>query len=391
LSNAPDKPTPIPAPARPEESIGNVTVPPKLMGYFQAMSTAGASDLHLKTDSPPHMRTGSALEPMTEPPLSAGQLDEMIRYLLSDEQLDEYRHNGGVDLAYEVPGGDRFRINVFRQRGRQSIAARRVTRDIQNFEQLNLPPGLVETLQELQGLILVAGPTGSGKSTTIAAMLQHINKARRCHIITIEDPIEYLYTDAMALVQQREIGIDVPDFATALRAMMREDPDVILIGEMRDRETFEAALRASETGHLVFGTIHANTAPQTISRILELFPPESHSVVLQSLAFGLHAIICQKLLPCVKKDIPRVPAVEILRTNATVRDMISKGRTAELSDVIRSHEKDNMQSFTKSLYDLIHRDMIDPKTAYAVAPNAEELKMALKGITQSQRGLVGRR
>jgi twitching motility protein PilT len=390
LSNAPDKPTPIPAPARPEENISNVTVPPKLMGYFQAMSKTDASDLHLKTDSPPHVRTGSALRPMKEPPLSAGQLDEMIRSLLSDEQLDEYRHNGGVDLAYEVPGGDRFRINIFRQRGRQSLAARRVTKDIQNFEQLNLPPELVETLQEQQGLVLVSGPTGSGKSTTIAAMLQHINKTRRCHIITIEDPIEYLYTDAMALVQQREIGIDVPNFAEALRAMMREDPDVILIGEMRDRETFEAALRASETGHLVFGTIHANTAPQTIARILEMFPSKSHAAVLQSLSFSLHAIICQKLLPCVKKDIPRVPAVEILRTNATVRDMISKGRTAELSDVIRSHENDNMQSFTKSLYDLIHRDMIDPKVAYAVAPNAEELRMALKGITQSQRGLVGR-
>jgi twitching motility protein PilT len=172
--------------------------------------------------------------------------------------------------------------------------------------------------------------------------------------------------------------------------MLREDPDVVLIGEMRDFETFEAALQASETGHLVFGTIHASTAPQTISRILELFPTESRHLILQSLAFSLQAIVCQKLLPCVKDDIDRVPAVEILTMNPTVRQLLESGRDNELADVIRSHEDQGMQSFTRSLYELIQNDLVDPKIAYAAAPNAEDLKMMIKGISQSQRGLVGR-
>ena len=366
-------------------------ISPKLESYFQAIVKANGSDLHLKIGSKPYVRVGSIMRHFKESPLLREDVNDMAHSLMTQEQEAYFHEYGNVDLAHEVLDGDRFRVNIFRQRGEISIAVRRVTRIIPSFSELNLPPEVSEIVEaEDHGLILLAGPTGCGKSTTIASMLENINATRRCHIITIEDPIEYLYEDKKALVSQREIGIDVPNFRTALRSMLREDPDVVLIGEMRDFETFEAALQASETGHLVFGTIHASTAPQTISRILELFPTESHHLILQSLAFNLRAIICQKLLPCVKKDLMRVPAVEILQMNPTVRQLLETGRDNELGDVIRSHEADGMRSFTRSLFELIEKDLIDPKVAYTVAPNAEELKMMLKGISQSQRGLIGR-
>ena len=364
---------------------------PKLDALFRAMSKMEVSDLHIKANRQPHFRVHSQLRAVDQPPLTPAEIDDMVKSLLNEDQLKEYHDFNQVDLAYEVPGSDRFRINIYHQRGHVSIAARRVTRNIPNFEALNLPPEISSILGSHQGLVLLAGPTGSGKSTTIASMLQWINQNRRCHIVTIEDPIEYLYEDSKALINQREIGIDVPNFALALRAMLREDPDVVLVGEMRDMETFEAALQASETGHLVFGTIHASTAPQTISRILELFPTERRNLILQSLAFSLNAIVCQKLLPCIKEGVSRVPAVEILRNTPVVRDLLEKGRDGELGDVIRSNEKDGMRSFTKSLHELIETNLIEPKVAYEVAPNAEELKMMLKGINQSRGGLLGGR
>jgi twitching motility protein PilT len=380
---------PLPSTSRPTPS-GKPPMSQKLEGFLHAMVNAGASDLHLKVGLPPIIRVSSMLRQAKSDPLAGPEVEQMARSILTPKQIAFFEQYGGVDLAHEFQGGDRFRINIFRQRGDVSIAIRRVTRRIPDFTELHLPPTLAHITEETQGLVLLVGPTGSGKSTTIASMLEFINQHRRCHIITIEDPIEYLYDDKRALISQREIGIDVPNFDTALRMMLREDPDIVLIGEMRDRETFEAALQASETGHLVFGTIHAGTAPQTIARILELFPQESRKLVLQSLSFNLKAIICQKLLPCIKEDIDRVPAVEIMLANPVVRNLIEHGRDAELGDVIRSHEQDGMQSFTKSLYDLIQKDLIDPKIAYEVAPNVEELKMILKGIKQSRTGLVGR-
>lgn len=374
---------------REESPAGGVD--PKLAGYFQAMTSLGASDLHIKSGAVVHIRVGTILRQVKEPPLSAALVEQMAGSLMTDEQKAYFHKHGSVDLAHELPGGDRYRINIFRQRGEVSMSVRRVTRNIPNFESLHLPPEIAQIVEADQGLILLSGPTGSGKSTTIASMIEYINNNRRCHIVTIEDPIEYLYEDKKALISQREIGIDVPNFPTALRAMLREDPDVVLIGEMRDYETFEAAIQASETGHLVFGTVHASSAPQTISRVLELFPTESRPLILQSLAFSLRAIICQKLLPSVQEGVSRVPAVEILQMNPTVRNLLENGRDSELGDVIRSHEDQGMCSFTRSLYELIEKDMIDPKVAYAVAPNPEDLKMMMKGISQSQRGLVGRR
>ncbi|MCD4824953.1 MAG: PilT/PilU family type 4a pilus ATPase [Phycisphaerae bacterium] len=371
-------------------SLPPAEISPKILGYFRAMEELDATDLHIKTDAITLLRVKTALRKLDEPPLDAQAVEKIIDSLLSDDQKESLTRNGNVDLAYEIPHGDRFRINIFRQRGTISLAARRVTRKIPSLAELNLPENVAPILDTDHGLILLAGPTSSGKSTTIAAMLEHINQHRHCHIVTIEDPIEYLYEDKKSLINQREIGIDVPNFTVALRSVLREDPDIILIGEMRDRETFQAALQASETGHLVFGTIHAGTAGQTVSRILDLFPHESRQLVLQSLAYNLRAIVCQKLLPCVKKGINRVPAIEILRTNPVVRDLLETGRDGELADVIRSHEADGMQNFTKSLLDLIENGMVDPKTAYAAAPNSEELKMRVKGISQSGGNIFAR-
>ena len=365
-------------------------IPARLEKYFQAMTKMHASDLHLKLGQPAVFRVQSALRQTKEPPLDETTLRELVTALLSEKQLDELRRNGTVDLAWQVPDGDRFRINVFRQRGSLSIAARRVTREIPTIEQLHLPACLADIAQAEQGLILLAGATGSGKSTTIAAMIQQINRSRRCHIVTLEDPIEYLYADDKSIINQREIGIDVLDFDMALRSVLREDPDVILIGEMRDAETFRAALQASETGHLVFGTVHASTAPQTVGRILELFDSDSRHRVLQSLAFSLQAIICQKLLPSIGEGVDRVPAVEILRRAPIVEKMLTEDRHNELDEVIRSMEGQGMASFTSSLHELIHADLVDPQVAYRAAPNAEELKMRLKGITQSNEGLIRR-
>jgi len=375
---------------QPIDQHDQVRVEARLNKYFEALVKAGASDLHLKAGVPPHIRVHGRITPTNNPPLSAGQISQMVDDLLTDKQAAYLLEHGSIDVAHQLPGSDRFRINVFRQRGELSVAARRVTRDIPNFESLNLPPILAKICQTHQGLFLISGITGSGKSTTIASMLEHINCNRACHVVTIEDPIEYLYVDKKALVNQREVGLDVESFEAALKYLMREDPDVILIGEMRDKETFQAALQAAETGHMVFGTVHASTCGQTIGRILDLFDPESRDLIRQSLAYNFRAIICQKLLPCLDDKIDRIPAVEIMLANATVRQLIAEGRESDLIEVIRTSETEGMQDFATSLLDLIERDLIDPQVAYAVAPNAEELKMRMKGIRSSQSGLIGR-
>ena len=349
-----------------------------------------ASDLHLKPGLPAYTRVKVKITPTRSGPLSGEQIEEMVLELMTDAQRATYMAIGQIDLAYELPGQDRFRINAFRQRGQTAVAVRRVTRNIPNFETLHLPPVVKRIAQGHQGLVLLSGPTGSGKTTTIASMLEYINTTRACHIVTIEDPIEYLYEDRKALVNQREIGIDVETFELALKSLMREDPDVVLIGEMRDRETFQAALHVSETGHLVFGTVHASSAPQTIGRILDLFPPESRGRVRQSLAFNCRAIICQMLLPSVAKGIDRVPAVEVLLSTPSTRQLILEERDDELSDLIRVSDSIGMLSFTHSLLTLIEKDYIDAKTAYESAPNVDELKMVMKGISAGRSGLIGR-
>lgn len=361
---------------------------PAMEKYFKAMVKLGASDLHIKPNSVVHMRVKTKISPVRGEPLTPSQTEQMGLELMDEKQRAFFESNGSIDVAYEVEGSDRFRINVFRQRGSVAIAARRVSRDIPSFKSLNLPDTLDKIASSHQGLVLLSGATGSGKSTTIAAMLEHINSTRACHIVTIEDPIEYLYTSKRALISQREVGIDVADFQLALKYLMREDPDVVLIGELRDHETFQAALQASETGHLVFATVHASNASQTIGRILDLFPADTRDMMRQSLAFNLRAIVCQKLLPSIAKGVDRIPAVEIMLQNPSVRQYISESRENELPDLIRAQEREGMKSFTSSLLDLIERNQVDPKVAYSAAPNVDELKMLMKGISSGRTGLI---
>ena len=363
---------------------------PRIKQYFEAMMQTDASDLHFKPGLPAYIRIQTRITPTKSSVLTGDDIKAMVIELMTEPQREVFRQTGQMDLAYELPGSDRFRINVFRQRGQVAVAVRRVTRLIPNFNMLHLPPIVQQIADGHQGLVLLSGPTGSGKSTTIASMLQYINQTRACHVITIEDPIEYLYEDRKALINQREIGIDVDSFDMALTGLMREDPDVVLIGEMRDRETFQAALQVAETGHLIFGTVHASSAPQTIGRILDLFPHEARGRVRQSLAFNCRAIICQMLLPCVVDEIDRVPAVEVMLSTPSTRQLILEERDPELSDLIRASENDGMISFTRSFLTLIEKDYIDAQTAYESAPNVDELKMMMKGISAGRGGLIGR-
>jgi twitching motility protein PilT len=354
------------------------------------MVKEAASDLHFKAGCVPHIRLRTRIVSVKGQPLAGDEILAMAEEILTDKQKAFFHETGSLDVAEELEGSDRFRINLYRQRGEVSISVRRVSRLIPTFEQLNLPPQIRAIADSTTGLVLLAGITGAGKSTTIAAMFEHINQTRPCHIVTIEDPIEYIYDNKMALIDQREVGIDVPDFETALKYLMREDPDVVLIGEMRDRETFQAALHAAETGHLVFGTIHSSTASSTMGRILDLYPAESRDLARQALSFNLRAIICQRLLPSIAPGIDRVPAVEILVMNPAARQLLAEARDAEMLEVIRSGEHEGMQDFNKSLLRLIEKDFVDPKVAYDASPNPEELKMLLMGISASRAGLLGR-
>jgi len=361
---------------------------PEMNKFFRAVVKMQASDLHLKAGTVPRIRVAGLIKAAKGPELSNEDIERMIFEIMTPEQRDYYLRHGSADFAHDLDGSDRFRINVFRQRGLTSVAARRVARYVPSFEELHLPPKLRELAEYRQGLIILSGITGAGKSTTIAAMIEHINTTRPCHIVTIEDPIEYLFYDKKAFINQREIGIDVPDFASALKYLMREDPDVVLIGEMRDRETFQAALNAAETGHLVFCTVHSSSTSQTITRILDLFPEEGRELVRQSFVFNLKAIVCQKLMPSIKPGVERVPAVEIMLSSPSIRKLIESHRETEIPDVIRASYGEGMQDFTESLRQLVEQEFIDHSTAYEYAPNPEELRMRLKGIRTDSGGIL---
>ena len=356
----------------------------KLYKYFKAAVQHKTSDLLMRGGEPPKLRMRGELKALDVDPPSVEEFNAMIFEGITEEQKEEFGRRGSLDLGIDFIVDDekhRFRVNIFLTRGRCAIAARRVSNEILDFEDLYLPPAMMKITDEVhQGLILLCGVTGSGKSTTIASMLQRINETRKCHILTIEDPIEYLFTDSKAMFNQREVGIDVPDFATALRAMVRENPDVVLIGEMRDRETFEAALQAAETGHLVFGTIHASSATQAFGRIYDLFPAEERENVRSLLAYQMQAFVYQKLLPTLMPDVPRVPAVEILLQSPPTRNYILEGREGELEKVIADNREAGMQSYVDSLVELVEKNYVHPKVAQAASASPEEIKMRLRGI-----------
>jgi twitching motility protein PilT len=320
--------------------------------------------------------------------MTGEKVEELVFGILSPAHKKHFLEHGTLDFAHEVDGSHRFRINIFRQRGMISLAARRVNTTIPPFEELHLPPVLEKISESTQGLVLVVGPTGCGKTTTIASMIDHINRTRSCHIITVEDPIEYLFHDAKAIVSQREIGLDVLNFGEALTYLMRQDPDVVFVGEMRNAETVTAGMRAAETGHLVFGTMHSANAAQSVHRLLDLFPQSERDLVRQTLALALRAVVSQVLIPCLKEGIDRVPAVEVLIVNAAARKLIAEEREADLPSVIRASQQEGMQDITYNLCELVKNGSIDPKEAYKYAPNTEELKMALKGIRTTASGIL---
>ncbi len=350
--------------------------------FLKATIKFKASDLLMKTGRPPTIRLKGALKPLNTPALTAEEFLSITKHVLTEDQFADLHKFGSVDFAYDYDDDNRFRVNLFQARGKLSIAARLITSNILPFEGLHLPPIMSDIALQPQGIVLLCGVTGSGKSTTIASMLDFVNQQKPVHIVTIEDPIEYIFEDKMATINQREIGIDCLDFKIALRALVRENPDIVLIGEMRDAETFEAALTAAETGHLVYGTIHASSTTQTFSRIYSLFPPEDVEQVRKVLGYQMRSFVYQKLLPTLHPDIHRIPAIEILINNTVVQKHILEAREGELHEFLKSVEAQNsgMRDFNQSLVDLVESEFIHMRVAMEATPNRDELTMRLKKL-----------
>ena len=368
------------------ESTFQAGAPLDVDRIFKAAIKLNASDIHLQVGRPPVFRVRGSLREANDPPITQEGMINLLFPMMDQRNLDIFHRDGGADFAklMDLEGDNwRFRVNLLTQMGKVGMVARRIERFIPDFEKLNLPPVMESLCKFDQGMVLLAGVTGSGKSTTIASMLNWVNHNMRKHILTIEDPIEYVYQAEKSLINQREIGQDVIDFEVAMKHAVREDPDIMLVGELRDRETFETAIHAAETGHLVFGTIHASTAPSTIGRILDLFPQDMHAAIRSSMVFNMKAIVAQKLLPTILEgaDAPkRVPIVEIMTFNPTVRKLIMEEKDEKLAQAIQIGKEEGMQKFNDSLQSFVERDFISRAVAFEVSPNAEELKMALKGI-----------
>jgi twitching motility protein PilT len=355
------------------------------------MAQLEASDLHLKVGYAAYYRIAGQLRKLDMPVLPDTEyIEGMLRDLVPESRRAEYDSHDDLDFSAKGPAGDRYRINVFRSTGETNAAIRRVQSKIPTFVDLSLPDiyGQV-ALNKLEGLILISGVTGSGKSSTLAAMLQHVNETRSMHMVTIEDPIEFVFTPQKSIISQREIGIDVSDYHDALRTIVRQDPDCILIGEMRDRETMAAALQAAETGHLVFGTLHCSDAQQSFARILEFFPRQEHAFVRSSLANSLAAIMVQRLLPGIEEG-KRYPATEVLLNNSTVRDKIIREEDEDIPAIISQCVEEGMRSFTTSICDLVQSEKVHYDTALDYAPSREALASAVKGIKTQAQSLVGR-
>jgi len=341
-----------------------------------------ASDLHLKVGNFPYLRVDGHLTPLTElKRLTAEDMLNMAFSMMSNRQKQKFKESAELDLAYGVAGLGRFRVNVFQQRGNVGLVLRVVPTKIRTFEELNLPKVITKICEERRGLVLVTGTTGSGKSTTLASMVDRINTARTDHIITVEDPIEFLHRDKKGIVNQREVEVDTHNFSVALRAALRQDPDVILVGEMRDLETIGTALLAAETGHLVFSTLHTLDAVETIQRIISVFPPPEQKQVRLQLASTLKAVISQRL---VRKsdDVGRVPAVEVLISTGFVRDcVINPDKTRMIREAIAAGTSQyGMQTFDQSLYDLHTAGLITYEEALANASNPDDFKLRVQGI-----------
>lgn len=352
----------------------------------------GASDIHLKVPRPPIVRIDGEIRFAGEVPLNQEDMLAYVDGIMTADQKARFLDTGDADLALSIPGVGRFRVNCLQQRGTIAIIMRHVKEKIPDLNKLHMPLAAMERISDMRrGLVLVTGTTGSGKSTTLAGIIDMINLSRSCHIVTLEDPIEFLHEDKKSSIIQREVAIDTKDFKTALRALMREDPDVILIGEMRDNETFQACISASETGHLVFSTLHTTNAMMTIDRILDLFPPDQHQQVRSQLALQLRAIVAQRLLPSLDGS-GRVPAVEIMFTTSAIAALIRDNNLKLIPNAIAGGKEEGMQTFNMSLVQLVEQGLITEQEAELASDNAEELRMNLKGIYLSQgRGSILKR
>jgi len=347
---------------------------------LKAMIEKGASDLHVTTSSPPQLRIDGKLHPLKMPPMTAAETKQLCYSILTDAQKHRFEENSELDLSFGVRGLSRFRANVFMQRGAVAGAFRAIPFKIQTFEDLGLPKVINELTRKPRGLVLVTGPTGSGKSTTLASIIDKINQERSEHIVTIEDPIEYLHPHKGCLVNQREVGADTVSFTKALKYILRQDPDVVLIGEMRDLETIEAALTLAETGHLCFATLHTNSCVQTINRIVDVFPPYQQAQIRAQLSFTVEGIVCQSLLP--RANGPgRAMALEVMIPNPAIRNLIREDKIHQIySQMQVGQEKFGMQTFNQSLAALYQRRMITLEEAMLRASNPDEFRLKIQGV-----------
>jgi len=344
-----------------------------------------ASDLHLKVGNHPYLRVDGILQPIADVPrITPEEMLSMAFSMMTNRQKQKFKETAELDMAYGVAGLGRFRVNVFQQRGNVGMVLRVIPTKIRTIEELNLPPVIDKICEEQRGLVLVTGTTGSGKSTTLAAMIDRINSLRAEHIITIEDPIEYLHRDKKGFINQREVEVDTSTFSTALRAALRQDPDVILVGEMRDLETISTALLAAETGHLVFSTLHTLDATETIQRIIAVFPPPEQKQIRLQLASTLRAVVSQRLVR--KSDgVGRVPAVEVLISTGYIRDcIINADKTRMIRDALAAGTSQyGMQTFDQSIFDLYSKNLITLDEALIRASNPDEFKLRIQGIRSS--------
>ena len=352
----------------------------RLAEMLDIMFDTSASDLYLSAEALPTIRAHGTLEAISDDVMEPQQIEEIAFELMNDHQRSEFTQTGEMNLAYTVPEKGRYRVNIFRQKGAVSLVIRLVKFDIPSIEDLSLPAVLKDLILRPRGMILVTGATGSGKSTTLASMIDYRNRTLPGHIITLEDPIEFIHTHQQCIVNQRELGLDTHSYEEGMKNVLRQAPDVILVGEIRDRITMEAVMSYSETGHLVLSTLHSINANQTLERVMQFFPSDIEDKVFQQLALTLEAIISQRLLP--RKDGKGlVPAIEVLIASARIRELVRKGEIQDIKLAIEASRQDNMQTFDQCLYDLVNNDLVTREAALRAADSPGDLSLKLQGLT----------
>jgi len=359
----------------------------KIKELLNLMIKRKASDLYFKVGSPPCLRIDGRLTPLEEKKLTPQDTERIAQEIMSERQSQDFNKKREMDLAYEIPDVGRFRVNIFYQRNSVGIVLREVRKKIPSFEELNLPAEVLRKLAlETRGLVLITGVAGSGKSTTLAAMIDYINENEKGHIVTIEDPIEFVHQDKKSIISQREVGLDTHSFNEALRHVIRQSPDVILIGEMRDQETMEAAIMAAETGHLVLSTLHTVNAAQAVERIINYFPPYLHGQVRMQLSLILKGVISLRLLPRAKGE-GRIPAVEVLVSTPTIKKLILEGKTTQIPAAMEAGGLFGMQTFNQALIRLYTKKLVDYETILSAADSTDELKLSIEGIYSGQKSI----